>query len=323
MLPPAATEFYALQQRVNFETRRQVRRLWSTMGPDFEGSWRQIRPQLFMIITTGQLTVADEVEGYLRDLAEQTTAPAVEGELAPESVVGYASDGRDLESLTYQAVVKTGEAYNAGASTAQALSIGGNWLTLATALQVADAARVATSIGAAARPDWGGYVRYLNPPSCGRCAILAGRFYRWSEGFLRHPRCDCINVPSRNQGWAEAEGFIGNPDEAWRQGHVKDLTKVQRQALEDGADFAQLINSRRGMSMTTDIKGVRFDFTLEGTTRRGLYGKTGPAARSMEKGPGETYLRTTKSRLTPETINRVASDRAHAIRLLRHYGYIR
>jgi hypothetical protein len=34
-----------------------------------------------------------------------------------------------------------------------------------------------------------GWIRVLDPPSCGRCAILAGRFYKWSDGFLRHPNC--------------------------------------------------------------------------------------------------------------------------------------
>jgi hypothetical protein len=34
-----------------------------------------------------------------------------------------------------------------------------------------------------------GYIRLLTPPSCARCVILAGRFYRWSDGFKRHPNC--------------------------------------------------------------------------------------------------------------------------------------
>ena len=61
----------------------------------------------------------------------------------------------------------------------------GSFDRLVTSL-VADAARGAESVSIATRPRVG-YVRYLSPPSCSRCAILAGRFYRWSTGFLRHP----------------------------------------------------------------------------------------------------------------------------------------
>lgn len=332
MLPPAATDFYALQQRVNAATRNEIRRLWRRMDADFDRSWQVIGPQAVALLTEAQLTVAEASVGYLEDLTEQMPGPepTIEGQLVPAALAGVASDGRPLDTLTYGAVVKAGQAFNEGATPTQALRSGGQWLDLMVALQIADAARVATSIGACVRPQWGGYVRYLNPPSCSRCAILAGKWFRWNTGFERHPRCDCMHVPARDAGWAEAEGFIGNPDAAWRQGHIKDLTKAQRQALEDGADISQLINARRGMSTTTHIKGVRFDFTLEGTTRRGIYGgvvtKGGSyTARNVgRRGYVQNYIerRTTKSRLTPETIYRVAEDRAHAIRLLKEYGYI-
>lgn len=330
MQPAAATEFYALQQRVNKTTRNEVRRLWRGMGSNFEASWNRVGPQVYATITAAQLVVAQESVGYLDALAEQTTASVVAGQLVPESLMGFASDGRDLASLAYGAVVKAGEAFNAGATPTQALRQGGQWLDLMTTLQVADAARTATSIGSCVRPEWGGYVRYLNPPSCSRCAILAGKWFKWNQGFDRHPRCDCQHFPAESARYAESEGFIGNPDDAWRNGHIRDLTRVQRQALEDGADISQLINARRGMTTTTTIKGTRFDFTLEGTTRRGVYG--GVVAKDAgytatdkgQRGFVKHYMerRTKRSRITPETIYRVAEDRTDAIRLLKRYGYI-
>lgn len=331
MQPAAPSKFYALQQRVNKTAQNEVSRLWRGMGPDFEAGWRRVGPQVSAIITAAQLVVAQESVGYLDDLAEQTTATSIEGQLVPESLAGFASDGRPLDSLLYGAVVKSGEAFHDGATQAQALRVGGNWLNLATGLQVADAARTATSIGAGVRPEWGGYVRYLNPPSCSRCAILAGKWFKWNEGFRRHPRCDCQHFPAKNAAYAESEGFIGNPDDAWRQGHVNDLTQIQKKALEDGADMSQLINARRGMTTTTEIKGVRFDFTTEGVTRRGVYGRSkfaaaeGYTGRSTgQRGAVKNYVvRSAKrSRLTPETIYRVAENRTEAIRLLRNYGYI-
>lgn len=331
MLPSAPRNFYALQQRVNKTARNEARRLWRGMGADFEGSWRRIGPQILTVITAAQLKVAEGSTTYLDDLAAQTAPADPVAEVAPAALVGWASDGRELDGLAYGAVVKSGEAFNGGATQSRALLAGANWLDLMVGLQVADAARTATSIGACVRPEWGGYVRYLNPPSCTRCAMLAGKWFKWNTGFDRHPGCDCQHFPSSNQKYAESEGFIGNPDDAWRQGHVKDLTKTQQRALEDGADLSQLVNSRRGMATTTTIRGVQFDFTLAGTTKRGWYGGSDSAKASGytgtdvgRRGAVKHYVerRAKRSRITPETIYRVADDRAHAIRLLKAYGYV-
>lgn len=184
---------------------------------------------------------------------------------------------------------------------------------------VSDAGRSAMGAFITTRRESIGHVRYLSPPSCERCTVLAGRWYRWSSGFQRHPACDCQMVPTSA---VASPDLVADPMEAFDNGQVRGLNQAQTEAIRDGADISQVVNSRRGMSQTTTIKGTRFDFTLEGTTSRGLYGQSGPAARSLEKNPGERYLRTTKSRLTPDTIYRVASDRDHAVRLLKHYGYI-
>lgn len=61
--------------------------------------------------------------------------------------------------------------------------------------EVADAGRTASQVEFVARPDWQNYVRMLTPPSCARCAILAGRIYRDLDAFQRHPLCDCVMVP--------------------------------------------------------------------------------------------------------------------------------
>ena len=54
MLPTAATDFYALQQRVNFTAANEVRRAWSRMGDDFDASWDRIRPTALAVIAEGQ-----------------------------------------------------------------------------------------------------------------------------------------------------------------------------------------------------------------------------------------------------------------------------
>ena len=45
------------------------------------------------------------------------------------------------------------------------------------------AGRSAMGAFTASRNEEIGHIRTLIPPSCSRCAILAGRFYRWSDGF--------------------------------------------------------------------------------------------------------------------------------------------
>lgn len=104
---------------------------------------------------------------------------------------------------------------------------------------IQDAGRAAESVATAVREDVG-WVRQLTPPSCSRCVVLAGRVYRWSDGFLRHPGDDCTTVPVRDGD----ETFTVDPLELYRQGEVRGLSKADALALEDGADFNQVVNVR-------------------------------------------------------------------------------
>lgn len=179
----------------------------------------------------------------------------------------------------------------------------------------ADAARSAAGVSIAARPRVGGHVRYLSPPSCARCAILAGRFYRWSSGFRRHPRCDCQMIPTTQRA---APGLISDPQEAFESGQIRGLSKVDTQALSEGADLSQLVNARKG-TYTADVFGKRFRATFEGTTSRGIAGRR---LSDLAKDGTSRYRRSQTPRLTPTTIYDIAADRADAIRLLRRFGYI-
>jgi len=148
---------------------------------------------------------------------------------------------------------------------------------------VTDAARAAESVAVAVRPHIY-HVRYVNPPCCARCAILAGRVYKWSTGFERHPGCDCSMIPT-----TIASQYRQNPDELVRSGQVRGLSKADMQALADGADLGRVVNVR--------------------SKKAGL----------LEAG----HALTRGGRPTPAGIYRIASDREHAIELLKRYGYIR
>lgn len=181
---------------------------------------------------------------------------------------------------------------------------------------VTDAARGAESVGIVTRPRVG-YVRYLSPPSCSRCAILAGRFYRWSSGFDRHPGCDCTHLPTTDP----RSEFIQNPHDLVDRGLVTGLSKADRRALADGADLNQLVNAKNGSLRRVNFgPGRTVTTTTAGTTSRGIAGKRLGDLRKVE---GSRYRVSGQMRLTPDSIYRAADgDRATAMRLLKLHGYI-
>lgn len=149
---------------------------------------------------------------------------------------------------------------------------------------VQDSGRGAESVSIAARPRVG-YVRYVSPPCCSRCAILAGRFYRYSSGFKRHPGCDCTHLPTTDP----RSEFRQDPQDLVDRGLVRGLSKADTKALEDGADLNRIVNVR--------------------SKRAGL----------MQS--GEALSRA--GRPTPAGIYRIAGeDRVRALSLLTQHGYL-
>lgn len=247
--------------------------------------------QIARVIAGFQLLAAQQATRAVPAmLAEQGVTAPPSGTLAATSLAGIASNGLPLTPLI--------DSIQAGYA-----------LDRFVATQVQDAGRVAASVEITARPEVEGYVRMLNPPSCSRCVILAGRWYRWNTGFERHPQCDCIHVPAAE---ATAHDLTVNPSDYFHSlseaEQDKTFTKAGAQAIRDGADMGQVVNARRGMQ-TAQIGGRQVLTSTEGTTRRGLAhrGRTG---RNMSQ------------RLMPESIYAVATDRDDAIRLLKLHGFI-
>jgi len=104
---------------------------------------------------------------------------------------------------------------------------------------VQDAGRAAQAVETVTRPHIV-HVRHLNLPSCSRCAVLAGREYRWSTGFKRHPGCDCVMIPTT----VAAPDLTYDPEQLARDGLVRGLSKADLKAIDDGADFSQVVNVR-------------------------------------------------------------------------------
>lgn len=295
MLPQSTVEHYQQQQQLTVATLTAVRRVWDRMGVDFDVTWPRVGPLLVALLSGAQLGAAAAGVEYIAGVLAETGQDAEPvGEVAPQAFSGMASDGRPLATLMYGAVVASKIAVGSGSPPTVALDLGRRWLDRVVQTQVADAARGASQVAMAARPEVRGYVRMLNLPSCSRCVILAGKWFGWNDGFRRHPRCDCRHIPASED---RAGDFRTDPAAAVRSGQVTGLTAPDKQALDDGADLNQVVNARRhGGGLTTS----------EGTTRGGLAGQRSPGRR----------------RLTPDGIYRVAADRTEAIALLRTNGYV-
>jgi hypothetical protein len=264
VLPQATADFYRGQQRQAVATMGLTRREWARMGTDFDRSWIDVRPRLLLLAGSAQLGSARAGAAYVpKVLAETGQVDDAAGLVNASAFAGVASDGRPLDTLLYGAVTQAKSAVGAGASASDALQSGGTWLDMVVRSLIADAGRMATSAGIAARPRVGGYVRMLNPPSCNRCAVLAGKWFRYNQGFRRHPRCDCVHIPS-------SENIAGDlrtdTTALFDRGLITGLTPAQSQAISEGADIAKVVNATRGMSAAVQVAGGRL--TPEGIYQR-------------------------------------------------------
>lgn len=317
---------YLTQQRIQRKALADVRRIWSRMGGDWSTSFAKIGPDLVGAVSEAQVKMAVATTAFMHDfLDEVDLRDAPIADVNPSSLAGYSSDGYPLDSLLYGGVVAARES---GLSAPQSLRDGLGWLGPVVSSQIADVGRSVVGMSSATRTNISGYTRFLNPPSCSRCAVLAGRVYRYSTGFKRHPRCDCLMVPAESEGWAKSEGFVLDPTEDLSV--VKDLTKAQRAAIDAGADFNQVINANRGMKIVGEGDRAR-QITLSGTSARGVYGRAeiarnGEIVRDAGRAQGAVknyrLSRSATPRLTPQQIMRQARDRDELIAYLKKYGYI-
>jgi hypothetical protein len=318
----AAEDYYRTQALLAVAAARQARRAWSQITPEQINGWDATR--LASFIAAVQYTAAGTADNYTDSaLDEQNISTERAGRVNAAAFVGVAGDGRPLVTLLDEPRISALTAIGQGLSVAQALTRAGRRLELYAVTAVQDAGRASAGTSLVAHTRASGWVRMLQTPSCSRCAILAGRVYRWSDGFLRHPRCDCRHVPvaedTADDLRTDPKAYFDSLSE-FEQDRI--FTKSGAQAARDGADLGQAVNARRGMS-TAQIGGRKVRVTSEGTTRRGLAGRRlGAWDADAVKDEGARYRRTRRPRLMPETIYKVAEDRTDAIRLLEANGYL-
>jgi len=204
----------------------EARRLWRQVDPSqIRRSWLALVTRLTVVVAGAQLAAARQADEYVeRVLAEQGIDPEPDGILVPSMLAGVASDGRPLDTLLTQPAISTVTALDQGRSMRDALAAGQATLEMMVRTQVADAGRVADGVALTTRRRASGYVRMVVGATCSRCIILAGKWFRWNQGFQRHPRCLPAGVVVSGPATVAAT-------RRWYQGELVVLTTASGQEL--------------------------------------------------------------------------------------------
>ncbi|MFK0249275.1 hypothetical protein ACIQUM_31640 [Amycolatopsis azurea] len=299
----------------------QVQRAWrglDPMGlrPTFAA---KVSPVLVSAISTGQINAAALAAPYVFEVLADEPAPAQVPAVVPAAFAGVTTTGLPLASLADLLFVRLLADIGAGMSTTDAMLTGLRRALTYTATEITDAGRTATHVQLIADTRVAGYERVVKVPACDRCIILAGRLYRYSQGFRRHPRCDCTMTPVTREQWREAN--LDNHPRALFDSMTEHDQNLRfgagnAAAIRAGADLSQVVNARRA---AMPVAG-RWT-TKQGTSSRGLAGTRMGQLRTQ---PGHRYR---MSQLGRPTAGQLITDfsgasRPELIAALRRYGYL-
>lgn len=270
---PTPAELHQGQQRaVAAATASATGAAWDqvTMA-DPQGSFVRVLPRMLASVTAGQLLAASSAGVFVSAaLAAEGVQSDPVASVDPRRFAGLTSDGRSLPGLLTQPLIRTLTLRARGADDPMALAGGRLSLDTMVRTEIFDTGRDAVSVAAALDREVRGYVRVVNSPACGRCIVLAGRFYSRSTGFQRHPRCDCTMEP-RSQVVRPGE-FDQNPRELFRGMTAEQQNRAfgrdNAEVIRRGGDIGQVVNARRGMNAAGS------NWTTEGATSRGAYGRS-------------------------------------------------
>lgn len=287
-----AASYYRMQAAIARAAQTAVQRQWRTIQPtDLDGSWAGLADRLLVTVAAAQMLAAQQADPYLDEaLAEQDEDPDSEALVAAQAFAGVASDGRPLDTLLYLAVIRVKQAFTRSLPPTQAMARGEAALLQLVGSQVQDAGRAATSVAITTRPQVEGWTRMVSSPACSRCVILAGKVFRWNEGFRRHHGCRCVHIPSVED---DPDDLRTDPKAYFNSLSTSDQDRyfgvADAQRIRAGADMNRVVNAHRKAA---------------GLSRPGA-----------ERPPG--------ARVMPEAIADTAGDdRAERLRLLERHGFI-
>lgn len=274
-IPPALRTHEDLSDRAGDRASETALRAWDEVDPALiSESWEQVVPAVAAVVTQQQNRVADSAVRASREVSVETGQYELPtGFHNPRELAGYGSQGVPLEDALYSPAISTKRQILAGAPVAEAMLYGASAVASLASTVVADTGREAMQLDMITRQQTG-YVRVVEAGACSRCIILAGKFFRWNAGFLRHPSCNCKHMPAKSKQWAQDEGWYADPYEAFGSMSKPERQRVfgefGAQAIDDGADIYQVVNAtspRAGM-----YAGGRM--TREGTSRFGNFRQT-------------------------------------------------
>lgn len=326
-----ARRHYRRQAALSKRTAQSVSRLWDEIdAANISATWRPRALMAAQVVAAGQAAAAADADDYLKRQARAQSAAPGGSDVVASAFAGRTASGDSLSTLTELPAITSKLRIAQGATTSEALLSGKTQLALMAANEVAQAGRNAASVGIWANKAYAGYIRMLTAPSCSRCAILAGKFYRYSTGFQRHPRCDCVHVPAAEAG---VKDLRTNPRDYFSSlstaAQDKTFGKAGAAAIREGADMSQVVNISRNSGLYTfETGGVVKQATLEGTNVL-----EGMAGRRLAMRDGQFYNRDgsiripdlfdrSRPRLTPKQIFADSRTRDEAISKLHEYGYL-
>lgn len=295
---------------------------WRELNPaDPIASWTaQVRPHIVATVEQAQAEAASLAPLYTAaTLAAAGSVSAPLGRLVAAAFAGYATTGLTIAALMDFALRAYRRALALDMPPSEAHARGLSRLLRYVSTEVSDAGRLAVQVAAVTEPAITGYERIVHLPACGRCVQLAGRLYRRSDGFLRHPRCDCSMKPVTAEQWRTAR-LENHPralfERMTRAQQDKSFGQGDAAAIRAGADVSRVVNTRRRGAVY--VAGGH-EYTHEATTVRGIGRQLG----EVHTQPGHRYRRSGIARPTAAQLVNIARDDNELLDQLRRFGYLR
>lgn len=224
---------------------QRILALWWQINPaSIVQSWRELTPAAVETLIVAKSVASVAAEQQLRE-----NFGAGQDQLTPNRrmIAGFATDGRELTPMVEQYAAQALTIIKTGATPQAALERTAGKLRTAITTEIADAHRQTTAAGMVIRPGIYGYIRHVTLPTCPDCLILAGKIFRFNEGFARHPGCDCYHTPITSPDLT-AEHSTTDPyavfEAMGEEEQNRVFGEVDATAIREGADIYQVVNSR-------------------------------------------------------------------------------
>lgn len=273
-VPLESVEQYERQQVIAVLTAKSMQNVWLQAGENFDAAWIGLRRQIIARLQLGRAASVHAAMPYTANVLGDTGQRGTPfGALVPSAFLEAEPNGMPVGTTLSATPIKAKNAMRAGATIAEALAAASSFIGGVALTMLADTRRDVYQADMVQRPRVSGYVRMLNPPSCSRCVVLAGKRFLWNQGFQRHPRCDCIHIPAAE---SVAGDMTVDPYAYFKGLSEKDQSryfgKIEAQAIRDGADISRVVNfGSRGLGTAAGNArfGTPFKRTLEDIYGRG------------------------------------------------------